>query len=236
MIVESSTEEVVVPFQRPGSVVPASCDPAVGNSIPRDEYDGSSGGPGFPPSGGEEVLLTTGLFFGRSDCGNGSEGGSCFAGALGAAGGIDGPFLPAVSRGIGIGMGVGRCPVPDGINIGRSDPLGGSNFGGDDTDGGSGSLLGMEDNTSGDAFAGNDRVSLNTWKERVSHDLPLLRLLDLPRAFQLLEYFFDIPGPSLLRQFPRRCHCNDRVGSAASECATSIPDMKRANDRRIMER
>lgn len=142
-----------------------------------------------------------------------------------------GPSLPAVSSGIGMGIGIGRPPVPEGITIGLSDSLGASKNGGDDegtTDGWSGILAGSDDTTSGASFAGRDCVELDTVKERVS-------LVHRPFQSQRLIYP-HIPGPSLFLQFPRRCHCNDRLGSAASDCATRTPDMKRANDRRIMER
>ena len=78
-MVDSSDEVVTVPFQTPGSVVPASCEPAVGNNIPSDEFDGSSSGAGLTSGVSglvsccpEEVLVTTGLFFGRSGRGRGS--------------------------------------------------------------------------------------------------------------------------------------------------------------------
>ena len=112
------------------------------------------------------MLVTTGLSFGRSGRGSGSDDICGNAGSLGTA---DGSSLPAVLSGIGMERGMGRSTIPDGLIIGFADTCGGSKS--DDNDGKdpSGKLGGADDATSGTAlFAGSDCVEFDAVKEQVS--------------------------------------------------------------------
>ena len=134
---DSSEDVVVVSFMIFGSA-PTSSEPAVGNTMPIDEFESSGAGLTSGISGSPEVaLVTTGLLLGMSGRGRGSEGGSGSAASLACAGtgsgmGIAvGPSLPAVSRS-------GRPPVPKGIAMGLIDSCGASKDGDKDDDGESG--------------------------------------------------------------------------------------------------
>lgn len=155
-MVELSAEEVVVLFKSPGPVEPlSSFDPAVGNRIASDEFEGSpTDGAGFSSPGkvGAEELLTVGMSFGRADGNDTSEDELCSVDEL------DDGSLPVTSS----------TPVPSGIGIGASDPVGKALDGGGDDDGGSGGLLGSEGTRSGDACAGKDCVELETGRRELA--------------------------------------------------------------------
>lgn len=114
MIVESSAEDVEVLFHIVEFATPPSFDPAVGNSIPSDELDGSSSNGARQV---EEEFPAIGSFLSAGD------------GDDDVLDELDHDPLPAASG----------LPVPSGIDTGRPDPVGGES-GGRDEDGGS-SLL-----------------------------------------------------------------------------------------------
>jgi hypothetical protein len=161
VIVVLSAEAVVLPFQIPGFVAPLlPVEPAVGNKIPNEEFDGPpSDGAGFSSGALEdEVLLMTGLIFGKSDGPGISEEELCSVDELDEFDKLDKISSAAtdtpVLRGIGIGA---SDPVPRGIGIGVSDDCRFGNGGGDDIDGRSDMLLlELEDSRSEDACAGKD--------------------------------------------------------------------------------
>jgi hypothetical protein len=119
------------------------------------------------------VLVTTGLSFGRSGRGSGSDDICGNAGSLGTAasgnGSADGSSFPAVLSGMGMGRGIGRSTSPDGLIIGFADTCGGSKSDDNGGKGPSAKLGGADDATSGAAlFAGSDCVEFDAVKEQVS--------------------------------------------------------------------